>query len=105
MLRRTSATPRKRAWILRPADPRSATQPERYPSMFARSLFAFRILPLVMATACAALLLPAANVASAAEASFRQMTVTASRADDRLAHFALYYPTPDAARVIRRASR
>ena len=28
------------------------------------------------------------------------MTVTASSADDKPAHFALYYPTPDAARVI-----
>ena len=71
--------------------------------MFARSRFAFRALPLVVAAACAALLLPAANAASAAlatQAGFRQMTVTASGADDKPAHFALYYPTPDAARVI-----
>ena len=60
--------------------------------MFARSVFAFRALPLVVAAACALLLLPAANAASAApatEASFRQMTVTASSADDKSAHFAL----------------
>ena len=68
--------------------------------MFARSVFAFRAFPLVVAVACVALLLPAANVASAAEAGFRQMTVTASSADDKPAHFALYYPTPDVARVI-----
>ena len=86
-----------------PADPRSATQPERYPSMFARSRFAFRALPLVVAAASALLLLPAAHAADAAlatQAGFRQMTVTASSADDKPAHFALYYPTPDAARVI-----
>ena len=73
--------------------------------MFTRSRFAFRALQLVIATACVALLLPAANAANATEAGFRQMTMAASSADDRLAHFALYYPTPDAARVIRRASR
>jgi len=65
--------------------------------MLARSIIGFRTLPLVMAAACVALLQPAAN---AAEAGFRQMTVAASRADDKPAHFALYYPTPDAARVI-----
>lgn len=71
--------------------------------MFARSLFAFRALPLVVAVACAALLLPAAHAADAAratQAGFRQMTVTASSADAKPAHFALYYPTADAARVI-----
>ena len=68
--------------------------------MFARSLFAFRGLPLVVAAACGALLLSAANAASAAEAGFRQMTVTAGSADDKPAHFALYYPTPDVARLI-----
>ena len=68
--------------------------------MFARSVFAFLALPLVLAGACIALLLPAANVANAAEAGFRQMTVTTTKADDKPAHFALYYPTPDAARVI-----
>ena len=65
--------------------------------MLARYIFGFRTLPLVIAAACVALLQPAAN---AAEAGFRQMTVTANRADDKPAHFALYYPTPDAARVI-----
>ncbi len=71
--------------------------------MFARSHFAFRALPLVMALACAALLLPAAHAADAAlatQSGFRQMTVTASSADAKPAHFALYYPTPDSARVI-----
>ena len=65
--------------------------------MFVRPLFAFRALPLVIAAAYALLLQPAAN---ATEAGFRQMTVAASSADDKPAHFALYYPTPDAARVI-----
>jgi predicted dienelactone hydrolase len=71
--------------------------------MFARSKFAFRALPLVVAAASALLLLPAAHAdsaAPAAQAGFRQMTVTASSADAKPAHFALYYPTPDAARVI-----
>jgi predicted dienelactone hydrolase len=65
--------------------------------MLARSIPGFRSLAPVMAAACLALLQPAA---SAAEAGFRQMTVTARGADDKPAHFALYYPTPDAARVI-----
>lgn len=65
--------------------------------MLIPSLPGFRALPLVMAVACAALLQPAAN---ATEAGFRQMTVAASGADTKPAHFALYYPTPDAARVI-----
>jgi predicted dienelactone hydrolase len=65
--------------------------------MLARSVFGFRALPFVMAAACLSLLQPAAN---AAEAGFRKMTVTANGADDKPAHFALYYPTPDAARVI-----
>lgn len=65
--------------------------------MLARSIFGVRALPLAMAVACIALLQPAAN---AAEAGFRQMTVTAKSADDKPAHFALYYPTLDAARVI-----
>ena len=71
--------------------------------MFARSLFAFRALPLAVAAACALLLLPAAHaadVALATQAGFGQMTVTASGADNKPAHFALYYPTADAARVI-----
>ena len=70
--------------------------------MFARSLFAFRALPLVVAAACVALLMPAAHAADAAlaiQAGFRQMSVTASSADNKPAHFALYYPAPDAARV------
>jgi predicted dienelactone hydrolase len=50
-----------------------------------------------MAAASVALALPAAN---ATEAGFRQMTVPASTADAKPAHFALYYPTADAARVI-----
>ena len=65
--------------------------------MLARSIFGFRALPFVMAAACLSLLQPSAN---AAEVGFRQMTVTANGADDKPAHFALYYPTPDAARVI-----
>ncbi len=65
--------------------------------MFALSIFSFRALPLVIAVACIAMLPPAVN---AAEAGFRQMTVAASSADGKPAHFALYYPTPDAARVI-----
>ena len=65
--------------------------------MFALSIFGFRALPLPIAMASALLLQPAAN---AAEAGFRQMTVAASSADGKPAHFALYYPTPDAARVI-----
>lgn len=65
--------------------------------MLARSIFGSRTLPLVMAAACALLWQPAAY---ATEAGFRQMTVAANRADDKPAHFALYYPTPDAARVI-----
>ena len=65
--------------------------------MLTRSIFAFRALPLVVAATYGLLLQPAAN---AAEAGFRQMTVTASSADDKPAHFALYYPTPDVARVI-----
>ena len=68
--------------------------------MLARSISGFRTLPLVMAVASALLLQPAANAANATEAGFRQMTVAASRADGQPAHFALYYPTPDAARVI-----
>jgi len=47
--------------------------------------------------------LPAAHAADAAlatQAGFRQMTVTAKSADAKPAHFALYYPTPDAARVM-----
>jgi predicted dienelactone hydrolase len=71
--------------------------------MFASSKFNFRALRLVITAACVAPLLPAANAADAApatQAGFRQMTVTANSADDKPAHFALYYPTPDAARVI-----
>jgi len=65
--------------------------------MLTRSISGIRTLALVMALACVALLQPAVN---AAEAGFRQMSVTAISADDKPAHFALYYPTPDAARVI-----
>ena len=71
--------------------------------MFARSNFAFRAIPLVVAAACVALLLPAAHAADAAlatQAGFRQMTVAASSADAKPAHFALYYPTAGLARVI-----
>jgi predicted dienelactone hydrolase len=64
--------------------------------MRAHSNPALRVLPLVIATACLALALPAA---SAAEAGFRQMTVTRV-ADEKPAHFALYYPTADVARAI-----
>lgn len=65
--------------------------------MLARSIFSFRALTLVMAVASVAVLQP---IAHAAEAGFRQMTVAASSAEDKPAHFALYYPTQDAARVI-----
>lgn len=65
--------------------------------MFTRSNFSFCTLPLVMAMALVALLQPAAN---AAEAGFRQMTVAVSSPGDKTAHFALYYPTPDVARMI-----
>jgi len=65
--------------------------------MLARSIFSFRALTLVMAVASVTLLQP---IAHAAEAGFRQMTVAASSAEGKPAHFALYYPTPDAARVI-----
>jgi hypothetical protein len=71
--------------------------------MFARSLFAFRAVPPLVAAVSVAPLLPAAHAADAAlptQAGFRQMTVAASSADAKPAHFALYYPTPDAARVI-----
>ena len=64
--------------------------------MRAHSNPALRVLPLVMAAACFALALPAA---SAAEAGFRQMTV-ARAADEKPAHFALYYPTSELARAI-----
>lgn len=65
--------------------------------MPARSIPGVRFLPLVMAVACLSLLLPSAH---ATEAGFRQVTVTANKAGDKPAHFALYYPTADAARVI-----
>ncbi|MDB5860757.1 MAG: alpha/beta hydrolase family protein, partial [Ramlibacter sp.] len=65
--------------------------------MLARSILGFRALPLDMAEACLTMMQPAAN---AAQAGFRQMTVSANGADGKPAHFALYYPTPDAARVI-----
>ncbi len=65
--------------------------------MLTRSIFRLCALPLVMSMACVGSLQHAAN---AAEAGFRQMTVTASNLGDKPAHFALYYPTPDAARVI-----
>jgi len=64
--------------------------------MLAHSITGLRALPFVMVAVCA-LLQPAAN---AAEAGFRNMTVAAASADEKPAHFALYYPTPDAARVI-----
>jgi len=65
--------------------------------MLARFIFGFRAPQLVMAVASALLLQPAAN---AAEAGFRPMTVATNSADDKPAHFALYYPTSDAPRVI-----
>jgi predicted dienelactone hydrolase len=65
--------------------------------MHTRSIFGFRALTLAMAATCVALLQPAAH---ATEAGFRQMTVAANSADSKPAHFALYYPTPDAAQVI-----
>jgi predicted dienelactone hydrolase len=68
--------------------------------MLARSILRFRALPLAMAMACVGLIQPAANAAGAFDAGFRQMTVAANSADGKPAHFALYYPTPDAARVI-----
>ena len=68
--------------------------------MFARSISGFRAIQLVMAVACVASLQPVANAADAFEAGFRQMTVVANNAGDKPAQFALYYPTPDAARMI-----
>jgi predicted dienelactone hydrolase len=68
--------------------------------MHARSIVAFRTLSLVAAAVCALLLPPAADAANATEAGFRQMSVPAGNADDKPAHFALYYPTQTAARVI-----
>ncbi len=65
--------------------------------MFARSISGFRALPLFVAAAWVSLL---ASTANAAEAGFRQMTVTTVKADDKPAHFALYYPTQDAPRMI-----
>lgn len=65
--------------------------------MLARSNFILRTLPLVVAATCALLQQP---VAHATEAGFRQMTVTASSTEGKPAHFALYYPTQNAARVI-----
>lgn len=65
--------------------------------MLARSIFSFRALTLVMAVASVTVLQP---IAHAAEAGFRQMTVAAGSAEGKPAHFALYYPTQDAARVI-----
>ncbi len=65
--------------------------------MFAFSNFNFRAF-LFYPTVASALLLQL--VANAAEAGFRQMTVAVSSAEDKPAHFALYYPTEDAARVI-----
>ena len=65
--------------------------------MFARSLSRIRTLPLVAVAACALLQQP---VVQAAEAGMRQMTVTASSAEGKPAHFALYYPTQNEARAI-----
>ena len=65
--------------------------------MCTHSIFGLRTLPLLVSVGCVALLQPAAN---AAQAGFRQMTVATISASDKPAHFALYYPTPDAARVI-----
>lgn len=64
--------------------------------MRAHSNPARRVLPLVIAATCMVLALPAA---SAAEAGFRQVTVTRA-ADEKPAHFALYYPTAEMARAI-----
>jgi predicted dienelactone hydrolase len=65
--------------------------------MPALSALGLRALPFVMAVACLSLLQPAAD---AAEVGFRQITVAAGGVNEKPAHFALYYPTPDAARVI-----
>jgi predicted dienelactone hydrolase len=65
--------------------------------MFARSNFGIRTLPIFFAASCALLQQP---VAHAFDAGFRQMTVSESKADDKPAHFALYYPTQNDARVI-----
>ncbi|HVZ43280.1 MAG TPA: dienelactone hydrolase [Ramlibacter sp.] len=65
--------------------------------MISRSISGFRTLSSVIAAAGLLLLQP---VAGATEAGFRQMTVTSIGAEGKPAHFALYYPTPDAARVI-----
>jgi predicted dienelactone hydrolase len=65
--------------------------------MLAHSIFGFRALALIVAVTGTLLLQPTVR---AAEAGFRQMTVAGNKADDKPARFALYYPTPDAARVI-----
>ena len=92
-----SATPRKRPYF---ACASPQYNPARTLFMNARSIFGYRALPLVIAAASALLLLPAANATGAFDAGFRQMTVAARTADAKPANFALYYPTPDAARVI-----
>ena len=65
--------------------------------MLAPSKSRFHALLFIVAVACGSLLMPAAN---AAEAGFRQMSVANTSANDKPAHFALYYPTSDAARLI-----
>jgi predicted dienelactone hydrolase len=65
--------------------------------MLAHSIFGFRALALIVAVTGTLLLQPTVR---AAEAGFRQMTVAGNKGDDKPARFALYYPTPDAARVI-----
>jgi predicted dienelactone hydrolase len=82
------------------ASPFSTTPHQKYPPMPARPLSVFRTLPFVITVASALLMRPAANAAGAVDAGFRQMTVPANNAGDKPSHFALYYPTPDAARVI-----
>ena len=65
--------------------------------MLAPSKSRFHAITLIVLAACGSLLMPAA---SAAEAGFRHMTLATTRSSDKPAHFALYYPTLDAARVI-----
>ena len=68
--------------------------------MSSRPLTVFRDFPIIMSVAFALLMQPDANAADAFEAGFRQMTVAANTPDAKLAQFAMYYPTPDAARMI-----
>jgi predicted dienelactone hydrolase len=65
--------------------------------MLFRSNSNFRAATLVIAVASITVLQP---VAHATEAGFQQITVASISSDDKPAHFALYYPTQNAARLI-----